>query len=99
MYETKQRQQTFQKVVGFFIMWVQKESSKSSQIPSPTHLLIYHISDKMKIYSFKRLILSTHPFFIFKWLCSFSAEIVIFHSEIYHLPRAGPLKQVFVNIS
>lgn len=99
MYKTKQRQQTFQKVVDFFVMWVQKESSKSSQMSSPAHLLIYHISDKMKIYYFKILILSTHPFFFFKWLCSFSAEVLILHSEIYHLPMAGPLKQVFVNIS
>lgn len=99
MYKTKQTQQTFQKVVKFFIMWMQKESSKSSPILSPTYLLMYHISDKMEIYYFERLILSTHLFFFFKGLRSFSAEILILHSEIYHLPSAGPLKQVFVNIS
>lgn len=71
MYKTKQRQQTFQKVVGFFVMWVQKESSKSSQMSSPAHLLIYHISDKMKIYYFKILILSTHPFFFFQMATQF----------------------------
>lgn len=40
MYKTKQTQQTIQKVMSFFIMWMQKESRKSSPILSPTYLLI-----------------------------------------------------------
>lgn len=80
MYKTKQTQQIFQKVMGFFIMWVQKESIKSSPIPSPTHLLMYHISDKVEIYYFERLILSTYPFFFFfQRAMQFSAENLILH--------------------
>lgn len=57
----------------------------------------------MKICYSEKLFLNAHPFvvlffFSFKGLHSFSADILILHSEIYHLPSAGPLKQVFVNV-
>jgi len=56
----------------------------------------------MKIYYSDRLVLTAHRFvfgfFFSKGLHSFSAEILILHSEVYHLPIAGPLQQVSVNV-
>lgn len=39
-----------------------KASSKRSQIPSPTHLLMNCVSEKMKIYYSEKLFLNAHPF-------------------------------------
>lgn len=98
MYKIKQIDNRALKLGLFFMMWVQKKSMKRSPIPSPTHLLINHISEEVKMYYSERLVLIVHTSVYVKGLHHVSAEILIFHSEIYHLASAVPPKQVFVNI-